>query len=78
MRSLKGTETAKIRAQKAATARWKKHRPEKSIEMAVAELGEAIRNLKCKLRTLATISGESYETLIDGCVEAVTGVLRKN
>jgi hypothetical protein len=66
VRSLKGTETAKIRARKAAEGRWRKHRTDKSLATAISELEQAVANLQRKLHTVAVVSGEPYTSLVDG------------
>jgi hypothetical protein len=77
VRSLKGTETAKIRARKAAEGRWRKHRTDKSLATAISELEEAEQNLRRKLHTVAIVSGEKYESLIEECLADIARVLRE-
>ena len=77
MKSLKGTEKARVRAKTAANARWCKNRADKSLDKAISELEEAVSNLHRKLQTVALVSGESYTSLIDGCLSDVARVLKE-
>ena len=65
MKSLKGTEKARVRAQKGAEGRWAKHRTNKTLDAAVSELADTMQDLRRKLQTVATISGEPYSALIE-------------
>jgi Zn-dependent M32 family carboxypeptidase len=67
---------AHVRARTAADARWRQHRASKPLDKAVRELEEAVQNLQRKLQTVATVSDEPYESLIDGCLSDVASVLR--
>jgi hypothetical protein len=79
MQNLRGTQTAKIRAKKAAEGRWKKHRAGKSLDDAVQELEEAMENLRRRLETVSAAADEPYDSLIQGCIDEVTRILsRKN
>jgi hypothetical protein len=52
-----------------------RNRAGKSVDDATRELAEAVQDLKRKLQTLATVSGQSYDLMIDECVMAVAEIL---
>jgi hypothetical protein len=75
MKSLKGTEKARVSAKTAANARWGKHRAGKYWDKAISELEEAVQNLRRKLHTVALVSGELYTSVADGFINDLTPVL---